>query len=180
MPRIWMIHEVGPWIADVPFAEDDILTFDDGLYSQYHYRHLYPEINRKIFFVSPYIMARGGKQVLDIAAPEAHRRAFEYMDTSAFMTQAQVLELAKIGEIGGHGYAHLDPHKSSFKRDVELKVSCLTDDTLRMFMAFKDMGIEITKFCFPYNDDDTFLKIILQPYKFELFGPGRVDVNDWH
>ena len=37
---IYEIHEVSPNIKNYKFEEDDVLVFDDGLYSQYYYRDI--------------------------------------------------------------------------------------------------------------------------------------------
>jgi hypothetical protein len=56
MKPILMIHEIRDWMFDLPL-HNYVLTFDDGLYSQYYFLDKFKTIDtEKIFFISTGIL----------------------------------------------------------------------------------------------------------------------------
>ena len=40
-----MVHEVEPWMFNLDLSSFDLITFDDGLYSQFFYRSEFLKLN---------------------------------------------------------------------------------------------------------------------------------------
>ena len=107
MKPVLMIHEVREWMFNLPL-ERYTLTFDDGLYSQYHY---YPEFAKipteKIYFISSGIVCSGHQSTEFPACQDAHKKAFagNYED---YMTVPQIKELMQdpLVEIAAHSHYH--------------------------------------------------------------------------
>lgn len=148
--KVLMVHEVKQWMLDADLSEYDLITFDDGLFSQYFYRKEFLKWDTPmIFFISTGIVS-DGKQTLNFpSCSEAHRRFFENGDTTNYMTWEQIKELHETPNctIGGHSHYH----KQYSPADLKLLHSSLIEDSDLMMNAFRKQGIEITDFCHPYN-----------------------------
>lgn len=167
-----MIHEMWPGMS---IPTDRLLTFDDGLYSQYLYgRHL---PNRKIFFISSNIICDGPQSSEFVTCVEAHQKAFAG-NFENYMTIDQIRELHELGcEIGGHSHSHtrLDtfPHLAD-------KVKHIFDDTDQMIDWFEtNLGFKPKSFCFPYNEDlDGLYRGLMKKYGFECYGSERINITE--
>jgi hypothetical protein len=148
---ILMIHEIYPAMFDLPL-EDYILTFDDGLYSQFIYAEHFREIKtEKIYFVSSGIVAQGVQDPTPISCVDAHNKAFRG-DTSNYMTVEQIRYLMEdpLTTIGGHSHHHtrlvdmaLHDMVHHIKKDTELMLTWFESN----------LNFRPTTFCFPYNED---------------------------
>jgi hypothetical protein len=178
MKPILEIHEWRKEFESLPL-EDYILTFDDGLYSQFRARHFLKELNtEKIFFISSDIIRPKyqdpSKDV--ISCFEAHKKAFNNPPNKEdYMSWGEVKQMAGMFEVGGHSHYHRMYSKVSLKDFY----ANLIADTERMFRNFKDNGIEITKFCFPYNETyDGIYRVFLAREGIEdFYGGDRIPIE---
>ena len=152
MKPVLMIHEFREEFLDLPL-ENYVLTFDDGLFSQYCFYERIKHIpTEKIFFISSGIICEGTQSSEFPPCQIAHEKAFAG-NKEDYMTIDQIKELLKDPwvSIGGHSHAHLDLNKLN---KFTHKIMHIVDDTKTMFQWFKDnLGFKPTKFCFPYNND---------------------------
>jgi hypothetical protein len=172
MKQTLMIHEVSEWMFDLPLHEY-ILTFDDGLYTQYKYIDLIDRIEtEKIFFISTNIVAGEGVEQIDsfISCSQAHEIYFNTGELKYYMNWSQIKDISRRYRcsIGGHSHYHT-------KRNIKT----LANDTRLMCKAFKQQELYPDSFCFPYNDDCEVYKRILLNHGFKKFyGKDRIDIND--
>jgi hypothetical protein len=178
MKPVLMIHEVREWMFDLPL-EDYIITFDDGLYSQYYYRDKFLSIDTpKIYFISSGIVC-DDRQSTDFPSCEvAHEKAFNgnYED---YMTINQIEELMADPNvtIGGHSHSHTNLNQIP---DLFSRISHIESDTKQMINWFKDtLNFVPSAFCFPYNNDlDNMYKGLLKKYGFtEYYGNERIPIE---
>jgi hypothetical protein len=171
--RTLMIHEFHEEFKNV-LLSDDLLTFDDGLYTQYLAKDLPQE---KIFFISTNIICEG-KQSHDVVPCHiAHARAFAG-DKSSYMTLSQISDLMDNNTIiGGHSHNHTNLNTLSSLVD---KVNHIKEDTELMLEWFeKNLNYQPTHFCFPYNNDMGGLyKGLLKKYGFlHFYGDERIPIE---
>jgi len=157
-----------------------ILTFDDGLASQWHFIDDLIALDvPKIFFISTDIICdRVDNQSKEfIKCSEAHKKAFEG-NKENYMTWSQIKTLSKMPNcyIGGHSHKHKLYSVSPLK-DLYINLS---NDSENMLEEFKKKNIEIDKFCFPYNEDyDGIYRILLSKLGIENFyGKERISIED--
>ncbi|AYF45775.1 polysaccharide deacetylase [Halobacteriovorax sp. BALOs_7] len=177
---IIMIHEVSDWMLEIDLSKY-IITFDDGLYSQYkNLDHFLSFDTEKYFFISTNIVSpkneRQEKEV--IPCHIAHQNFFNNGDTSAYMNWEQIRTIDKSANcfIGGHSHSHRD-----LRGDIKLKElhDHLTQDTELMLKRFKVEGIKINSFCFPYNYEAPLYKEILKQNDINhFFGNERIAIED--
>lgn len=169
-----MIHEFREEFLDLPL-QDYVLTYDDGLYTQYMYDHLIDAT--KIYFVSTNIICQETQTEELISCRIAHERAFRG-DKSAYMNLQQIETLLERGNyVGGHSHYH--KHLKSFSSLAE-KVNHIKQDTELMLEWFeKNLHYQPTKFCFPYNDDmNGMYPALLKKYGFtEFYGNERIPIE---
>lgn len=176
--KVLMIHEIEPWMLNQKL-ENYILTFDDGLYSQYYYLDFFKQLNtQKYFFISTGIICPEEiNQNLDFpCCRTSHKRFFENGDTSNYMKWSQILEIYNTENcfIGGHSHEHLKNTELSIK---ELH-SVLKNDSLKMIESFKSKNIDINSFCFPFNIDHILYKEILKSLGVnQFFGKERISIE---
>ena len=178
MKPVLMIHEVTEDMFDLPL-EDYILTFDDGLYSQYFYYPRFRALNtQKLYFISSNIVCTGpqGNSFPTCRVAHAKARDGNYED---YMTLEQIKELAKdpLVTIGCHGHDHIDLTTIPSLKD---KVSTLTNDTRNMMAWFAfHIGVIPTSFCVPYNNDlDGLYKALLKRFGFmDFYGRERTPIE---
>lgn len=174
--HICEIHEVKPEFLDIDLSGFDILTFDDGLASQYHNaKHFAQFKKRMIFFISPKIVNPGITQDSSpVHCADAHDRFFNNNDSTPYMTWEQIQELSEEFEIGGHSYSH--PFLENLP--VLKQIPIALDETSKMLASFKEHGINIRSFCYPYNYKAPGYRVALQKNGIsELFGPGRTPIE---
>ena len=93
--HVLMIHEVGEWLFDLPL-QSYTLTFDDGLYTQYHYLKRLIKIDTdKIFFISTNIVADATTTQSSeyITCDKAHEKYRLADDRSNYMNWKQIKEI---------------------------------------------------------------------------------------
>lgn len=173
-----MIHEFSEDMLNLPL-EKFILTFDDGLYTQYKYLSELKKIpTKKIFFISTGIVRPDDVEPSDtfIKCELAHYKAFKG-NFENYMSWEEIMEihLTPNCEIGGHGHAHLRLEDIKSTRD---RYNAIDKDCKEMFKQFKANGINISKFCYPYNYEDHLLKGVLQRKGIkEFFGDERTAIE---
>lgn len=172
MKPILMIHEVAEWMFDLPLHEY-ILTFDDGLYTQYlHFDKIKHIDTDKIFFISTGIVAteQTKQSNVFIQCHAAHGKLFDNNDLSYYMNWSQIQEISRDPqcEIGAHSHMHV--RHTGFNT---------IHDTRLMNETFKQQNLNPTCFCFPYNADNEVYKCILKRHGYKKFyGAGRIDIYD--
>jgi hypothetical protein len=149
---VLMLHEMKDEFLTLPL-ENYVLTFDDGLYSQYVYYQKIKHIpTPKIFFISSGIVCNGEQSSEFPCCRTAHKKAFDgiYED---YMTVEQIKELMldPLVTIGCHSHTHT--RLDTFTR-LSDKVQYIIQDTAQSIKWFETvLGFRPTDFCFPYNED---------------------------
>lgn len=173
-----MIHEIRDWMFDLQL-EDYILTFDDGLFSQYYYLEEFKKINTpKIFFVSSNIICPEDiEQNLDFPhCDEAHEDFFSNGNASNYMKWSQVKKISKtpLCTIGGHSHNH-----NIYKNlKIQELYKNILEDTEKMVHEFKKNEIELFDFCFPYNNQYTLYAEILKKFNIHNhYGKERIAIE---
>ena len=173
-----MIHEVNESLFSLPL-EDYILTFDDGLYSQYFF---WPEIQKintqKIFFISSGCVSEGQQSKKFLTCEDAHKKAFAG-NFEDYMSVEQIKELDSDPQtsIGCHGHYHYSLSEMSGLKD---KISYIQNDILLMKEWFnKNLGYTPTKFCYPHNDDlkGIYKNLLMKSGFNEFYGKERIDIT---
>lgn len=186
MKPVLMIHEIKYDLFQLPL-QDYILTFDDGLFSQYYFSPLLKNINtRKILFISGKYVCRYNEKrptyptfYYSTTAEDA-RKCFDKSKGIVdhhYMTIPEIKHMKGLGfEIGGHGYDHI----KTYSKKIEKRVEEMTDDTEKMIYWMQNiLGVEPKSYCFPFNIEHDFLKEILRRKGIEEFyGKERIDVNE--
>jgi hypothetical protein len=176
MKPVLMIHECSSKLLDLPL-EDYILTFDDGLLSQYAF---YKEIRYiptpKVFFISTGIVCEGQQSLEFPACDLAHVKAFTG-NKEDYMTLEQIKELALDPwvTIGGHSHSH-----TRLSGTLVDKVKHIEVDTRIMVNWFdNNLGFTPTSFCFPYNEDPSGIyKGLLKKFGFtDFYGSERIPIE---
>lgn len=178
MKSTLMIHECQKEFIKLPLV-DYVLTFDDGLYSQYAF---YQEIKHiqtpKIFFISSGIICDSTQSVDLIACDVAHKKAHSG-NRENYMTLEQLTELIDDPwvTIGGHSHAHA--RLSNFD-GLAAKTAHIQQDTEQMISWFeKNLKHKPISFCFPYNDDlNGLYKGLLRKWGFvNFYGSERIPIE---
>ena len=178
--KIIMIHEVHPWMLDLDLSEFDIITFDDGLYSQYRaYKHFLKFDKPLYFFISTDIVCpKKTKQNKDIVScSESHKRFFENGDLSNYMKWSQIKEIynTKNCYIGGHSNSHQRIKSLPLKEQSEIALN----DVFIMISKFRENEIEISTFCYPYNEEILGYNASLKKFGiFSFFGKNRTPIEE--
>ena len=176
--KVLMIHEVTEKLFNLPL-ENYILTFDDGLYSQYyHFKHFESIDTEKIFFVSSNIICDGNQSNNFLTCSESHKKAF-LGNKEDYMTLEQVKELMSKPNVSIGGHSHDHKNLTNFVSLYE-KITYIENDTKSMIEWFKiNLNLKPTKFCFPYNNDYNGLyKSLLKKYGFtDFYGSERTPIE---
>ena len=147
-----MIHAVNEDMFSLPLHEY-VLTFDDGLYSQWKYFDRLAEIDTdKLFFISTAFVCRENETVEGVSSSVAHDKARRGIFED-FMTVDQIRQIHKTPRcfIGGHGHSHI--RLAELPRLVD-RIKVADDDLTQMLVEMKKLvGVTPTSFCFPYNYD---------------------------
>lgn len=183
MKTIIEIHEVNidtiKKIVDLDL-ENTILTFDDGLQSQYQFIDdlLALDVPKYFFISTDIVLDKFENQSSEyITCTEAHKKAFNG-NKENYMTWSQIKTISKLPrcKIGGHSHKHklypVSPLKDLYKN--------LSEDTQQMLKTFKKHNIKIDSFCFPYNEDyDDIYRIILAKEGINhFFGRDRIKIEE--
>lgn len=178
MKPVLMIHEVREWMLELPL-QDYILTFDDGLYSQYYYNEYFKKLTtQRIYYISSGIVSSGQQSKEFLTCVQAHVKARQGVFED-YMTLEQIKELMKDPNviIGAHSHSH--SRLDNFKSLAE-KVAYINQDTAQMIAWFEDnLGFSPTHFCFPYNEDPHGLyKGLVKKFGItNCVGPGRIPIE---
>lgn len=173
--------------------DDYIVTFDDGLYSQYkgcfNIIEKFPDI-QIIVFISTNIVHDKGKQTIN-ESTIAHNNYFNNCITNDFLTYNQILELSRLPNvtIGLHGHNHLNIHKLKKTHKLKNIVNIWKEDVSKMLdvcTVWKSKNIikQDIYYCTPYNIYDKLLHAVLkvmfnrkfQDSDFFIIGAERVSV----
>lgn len=173
-----MIHEIQPWMLRSEL-ENYVLTFDDGLYSQYYYLDFFKKLKTtKIFFISTDIICPENQKQNENFPPcaIAHEDFFKNGNATNYMKWSQIHEILNTPEcfIGGHSHAH---HKN---QNLGLKdlYETLKEDSQKMIDIFSHENINIEYFCFPYNKEHALYKEILKKHQIKYFyGDERISIE---
>tara|TARA_R110000787_G_scaffold15338_5_gene47363 strand:+ start:13459 stop:13989 length:531 start_codon:yes stop_codon:yes gene_type:complete len=175
MKPVLMLHEFKEEFLDLPL-ENYILTFDDGLYTQYKFLDNIKKIKtKKYFFISSGIVC---PEYIDqnneyISCVEAHNKAFKG-NFSNYMKWSQINEINQIENcfIGCHSHYH--------KLKTADCVECIIDDNKQMSFEFiKNLDFIPDNFCFPYNYETPLYREILNLKGFKNFyGSERIDISE--
>ena len=173
MKPVLMIHEFKEDFLNLPL-EDYILTFDDGLFTQYNFFKEIKKIKtKKYFFISSGIICPEDVNQNDeyISCAKAHRKAF-LGDFTNYMKWSQIKEINNTENcyIGCHSHFHM--------RKTAGCVECIILDNQKMFSEFnKNLKYMPDSFCFPYNYDTPLYKEILYKKGFiNFFGKDRINI----
>lgn len=175
--KICEIHEIRPEFLNIDLSDFDVLTFDDGLYTQYlNIEHFLKFKKRIILFISTAIVNIDGVQLSDVVhCADAHNLFFHKRELKNYMTWEQIKELASMGcEIGGHSHTH--PNIEGMP--VLEQIPIATREVAYMMKTFNSHGIKIKSFCYPYNYRAPGYKFALMKCGVtELFGPNRIPIE---
>ena len=154
--RVLMIHEMNYEIMD--FLEknvkpSDVLTFDDGLYSQWLFQERILALEVEcIFYIST-----GAVRASDVmpkfefpTCEEAMERWTRDDDRSAYMSWSEIedLMITNHSYVGGHGHDHVYDYGEA----KVLVLGKMTKDYEKMRVEFaKNLRYTPALYCFPYN-----------------------------
>ena len=178
MKPVLMIHEIRDWMLELPLHEY-ILSFDDGLYSQYYYLDKFKAIKtEKIFFVSTNIICKENElQSLEFpSCDEAHEDFFSNGNIKNYIKWSQVKEIYNTPNcfVGGHSHNH-NVYGNIMVKDLYRE---LLDDTIKMINEFEQREISISKFCYPYNEQYVLYEPILKKYNItDFYGKERIAIE---
>lgn len=172
--KIAEIHEFKESYYNINFSQFDVLTFDDGLYSQFQHLDFFESFNKPlIFFISTGIVSNGIQSDKATHCADAHLKARQN-NFEDYMTWQQIEELASKHEVGGHSHTHPDLSKLKFVQQTQAAKKEIDE----MMHSFKEHGITISKFCFPYNDRIVGYAHYLKQYGItDLYGDGRISIE---
>lgn len=161
------------------FDNNTLLTFDDGLYSQYLFRNNINNKNR-IYFICPSLLCTSQPSDLFITCFDAMSNHFFNNDNSAYMTIDNVKQLIDEGyTIGAHSYYHANlKYKSKKIHKYKLSYSLLCNNNLQyaendtellVNWFINNIGYVPIDYCFPFNQATEELKQLLISYGFKHF-----------
>jgi hypothetical protein len=167
---------------------DYILTFDDGLFSQYFYwEYIHRIAPNSILFIptraimlSNFIRPRYyGEFIKFRDCFQAMRRWKQCNLHDDYMTLGEIKFLIENYNvrIGGHGHRHLEP--MLYKDSLVDSIKIMKEDIDQMFNWFKiHLSITPTEFCFPFNKEDSYLKRILEDKGItQFYGKERTEIE---
>ena len=175
MKPILMIHEFKEEFLDLPLR-DYILTFDDGLYTQYLFLDKLLELDTdKYFFISSGIICPENVEQDNnfITCYNAHKKAFNN-DFTNYMKWSQIEKIknSKKCYIGCHSHYHK-------LKTADCKPCIINDNKLMIASFLNNLKYIPDNFCFPYNYETPIYKRILEYKGFKNFyGKERIDIND--
>ena len=146
-----MIHEVDEYTRYY-LKGNEVLTFDDGLLSQYVYRDSFSDF-KSIFYICPSFIENGKNDI-----------------NQKCMTIDQINDLMTYDNfyIGCHSYSHTPLENFG---SLQEKVDYIKKDTEQMTnWFFSNFNTIPTRFCYPYNEDlDGIYEAVLRTYGFTKF-----------
>jgi len=186
MKEVLMIHEVTSEILKLDLSKY-ILTFDDGLYSQFFYWDLIKIIpTTKIFFIPT-----GAIQLIDscrvkfkdthISLPSCREAMQSWLvggDRSDYMSVGELKAIQREGgTISAHSHMHIEKYNDCFiTRLDEFRV-----DSLNMMGWFKGhLDHTPDSYCFPFNKEYPTMRAVIKVETGikEFYGVERKPVED--
>ncbi len=181
--RVIEIHEINQDIIKKIVKLDlknCILTFDDGLQSQWEFIDDLIALDvPKIFFISTNIVCKNvdNQSREYVHCADAHKKAF-MGNKENYMTWSQIKTISKLPNcyIGGHSHNHraysVSPLKDLYKNLIE--------DTKLMLEEFNKKHLKIKSFCFPYNEsyDDLYKIILAKEGIDDFYGRERIKIEE--
>lgn len=178
MKPVLMIHEVNELIFELPLS-NYILTFDDGLYSQFYYLDKFRQFDTEmIFFISSNIVCQGIQKLNNITCKDAHRKAFNG-DYEDYMSLDQIKIIANTPNCYVGGHSHYHKNLKIYGKLTELLVHIKSDTDLMFDWFETNLGYRPTKFCLPYNYDKAglYTAYLKKHGVTEVFGRERIPVE---
>ena len=183
MKTILAIHEIRKEFFNTPL-ENYILTFDDGLYSQYYYWPLIKKIKtKKTFFIVTNLIGNGPKREQFSGEhrefPSCYDALQSWKDTgsrSNYMRLSELKEMINDGAvIGGHSHNHIKNYEGSLVQQID----DIRNDIETMINWFKiHLNFIPDDYAYPHYEDYIFLKILLKDYGFnKLYGRERIEIE---
>jgi hypothetical protein len=182
MVKTLMIHDVRDWMLKLDLSDFDVITFDDGLYSQYkHYKHFLQFGKPLYFFVSTDIVCPEREQQVKetVDSKTAHDLYFKEGNRKFYMKWSQIKEIYNTEgcHIGGHGHTH----KRLRGEPLVWAYQTVKDECENMLNTFKEHNISIDSFGFPYNEDIFGYRPTLKVEGVkDFFGNERIRVEDMY
>lgn len=179
------IHELNNTVIDLinnSYDENILLTFDDGIYSQFKYKDRIKNRNR-IYFICPNLINTKLVNYEDVTTYVAMSRHFYDNSNEYYMKLEHIKTLIDESySIGAHSFYH-ENIKYKLKRklnhkNIDISKSLLTikdedyvkKDTELMLEWFnKNLNIKPTSYCYPFNTKTDTLELILKTYEFTEF-----------
>ena len=168
---------------------DYILTFDDGLYSQFFYWNLIDQIKtEKILFITTGAILPSNKVREQYKDKFVNfKDCFESLllwknknQRSNYMTLGELKYISSNYdvEIGAHSHNHY--RLFQYGMTIVEKLLGMKKDVNTMFEWFEThLGIRPTSYCFPFNQYDSYLESILQTEGItQFFGSEREEIED--
>lgn len=178
--KVLQIHEVKDWMLKLDLSDFDILTFDDGLFSQYiHHEHFSKFGKPMYFFITSGIVCDDARQqpLCAISCDEAHEEYFRYGSKIYYMTWDQIKEINSKTNyfIGGHSHTH--PILRGMP--IQIQKAIAEEESINMLNEFKNQGIAIHSFCYPYNFEALGYKYYLSKFGInKFFGKERTPIEE--
>ena len=167
-----MIHEITEEVLKKDLSSFDIITFDDGLYSQYlNIEHFKKFKKPMIFFISTAIVCPENVKQSDeiLYCGDCHKKAFNG-NFENYMTWKQIQEISKMDKCKIAGHSHNHKVYKTLPENIK--------DINTMITEFKRNGIAVESFCFPYNLDSILQKLAVQAVGiFTFYGKSRIPVE---
>lgn len=177
--NVVMIHEITDKILKLDLNKFDIITFDDGLYSQYKNYKYFLKFNKPLyFFISTNIVCPEDEiqNEIPISCTDAHELFFETGCKNNYMKWSQIKEIynTKNCFIGGHSHGH----KKLKELPLKLQSNVIKDDIIEMMYMFQENKICIKTFCYPYNNELITYNVHLKKFGITtFFGKERIKVE---
>lgn len=179
------IHELNNTVIDIVnnnYDENILLTFDDGLYSQFKYKDNIKNRNR-IYFICPNLINTKEINDEDVTCYVAMSKHFYDNSNEYYMKLEHVRTLINEGyTIGAHSFYH-----ENIKYCSKIKVNNKLINNSRSYLSIKNekyiredtelmlnwfdkyLNIRPLYYCFPFNNSTNKLKDILKTYDFTEF-----------
>jgi len=164
---------------DICEHDIDVITFDDGLYSQYKNIEVFRKFDMPLyFFISTDIVCPENVQQNEevITAEEAHIRYRTNGDLSNYMKWSQIIEISKMKNcyVGGHGHTHRDFRELT----IHTQHYGTTYEVSSMIRVFNEHNIGIDSFAFPYNYEALGYRHFLKQFNVKkFFGSERINIE---
>jgi hypothetical protein len=172
--KVLMVHEIEDWMLELDLSFFDVITFDDGLFSQFkHHKHFLKFNKPLFFFISSDIVCEGEQNEDLISCSGAHKKYFEKNLKENYMTWEQITIIYNTPNcfIGGHSHTHPNLRNESIKNQV---ITAKKEVEL-MLETFNSKNISISSFAYPYNDEIIGYKQNLE--SFITFGDERIPIE---